>query len=399
MSAGATDRRLSPITAGLSCVTYQPHLSGSSAMSAIPPAYHALLDDSKSPSSSSINGGLPHSLSLPPLTSLDSSVSFSTPHSALQPWDMSEPGGRTTYLPGPQSADDSTDPFAAARLDVESDGLLETPNVREEYAVTPQPHTTRQHVNGNGLSTVSSPSHAPNVGVSDVAVDGEDGLVDDEATPDGAEKESVPSYVPPAAATSHKKLSQWFATAICGNDITSSCFYVTGICVGAAGVYAPLCMLLVAGTLYLFRSIYGESVTALPLNGGAYNVLLNTTSKSTAAMAACLTILSYMATAVVSAASAIDYLQSIWPGVNVPVAVLLLLAFFALLCLWGISESADVALFIFTLHMLTLFTLATVTVIWLITHAHPSCPTIWCRLSTRRSVRRCSTASPLPCWE
>ena len=38
-----------------------------------------------------------------------------------------------------------------------------------------------------------------------------------------------------------------------------------------------------------------------PLNGGAYNALLNTTSKSLASMAACLTLLSYMATAVISA--------------------------------------------------------------------------------------------------
>ena len=355
-------------------------------MSAIPPAYHALVDDSKSasPSSSAINGGLPHSVSSPPVTSfshmvvgsvsgssdvLDGSLSFSSPHSgvAVQPWDMSEPGGRTTYLPGPQSSDDADDPFAAARLDVESDGLLETPHMHDDY----QQQQQQQHAS---TATTSSRPQQTRAGAAAAAED-EGSLVgeeDGESSPsDGADKESVPSYVPPAAAGSHKKLSQWFATAICGNDITSSCFYVTGICVGAAGVYAPLCMLLVACTLYLFRSIYGESVTALPLNGGAYNVLLNTTSKSTAAMAACLTILSYMATAVVSAASAIDYLQSIWPGVNVTAAVLLLLAFFALLCLWGIAESADVALFIFTLHMLTLFSLAGVTVIWLITHGAP----------------------------
>ena len=215
---------------------------------------------------------------------------------------------------------------------------------------------------------------------------------------------SIPSYVPPPTAAGHKKLSQWFATAICGNDITSSCFYVTGICVASAGVYAPLCMLIVAGTLFLFRSIYGESVTALPLNGGAYSqtlssgmhatgsrqqsqhtatvcfsplvlvclldVLLNTTSKSTAAMAACLTILSYMATAVVSAASAVEYLNSIYRVPMIP-AVLLLLAFFACLCLWGITESADVALCIFSLHMLTLSILVLTVLVWSVQHGFP----------------------------
>ncbi len=69
-------------------------------------------------------------------------------------------------------------------------------------------------------------------------------------------------------------------------------------------MFAPAAMALVAATLYLFRRVYGEAVTALPLNGGAYNVLLNTTSKGTASLAACLTILSYVATGVVSAASA-----------------------------------------------------------------------------------------------
>lgn len=46
--------------------------------------------------------------------------------------------------------------------------------------------------------------------------------------------------------------------------------------------------------------MYSEVGTALPLNGGAYNILLNTTSKTLASLAACLTVLSYVATAVVS---------------------------------------------------------------------------------------------------
>jgi hypothetical protein len=56
---------------------------------------------------------------------------------------------------------------------------------------------------------------------------------------------------------------------------------------------------MVAIVLFLFRAIYSEVGTALPLNGGAYNCLLNATSKFVASLAACLTILSYTATAVV----------------------------------------------------------------------------------------------------
>ncbi len=89
----------------------------------------------------------------------------------------------------------------------------------------------------------------------------------------------------------NKKLNELQATAICGNDITSSCLYVSALTIAYAGQYAWVALFIVSAVLYLFRKIYGEVVGALPLNGGAYNVLLNTTSKSNAAIAACLTIL------------------------------------------------------------------------------------------------------------
>ena len=97
-----------------------------------------------------------------------------------------------------------------------------------------------------------------------------------------------------------KKLGQWLSTAICGNDITSSCLYVSAIAAVYAGALAPVVLLAVALILYLYRKIYTEVVEALPLNGGAYNCLLNSTSKFSAALAACMTILSYIATAVIS---------------------------------------------------------------------------------------------------
>jgi len=139
-------------------------------------------------------------------------------------------------------------------------------------------------------------------------------------------------------------LGQLSATAICGNDITSSCLYVSALAILAAGRWAPLSLLLVAGLLYLFRSIYSEVVGALPLNGGAYNALLNTTSKFRASMAACLTILSYMATAVISANEVIHYLQNLrpqhWSFSTMMVVTIGLLATFMVLTIIGISESA-----------------------------------------------------------
>ena len=149
-------------------------------------------------------------------------------------------------------------------------------------------------------------------------------------------------------------MGQLPATAICGNDITSSCLYVSALAIIYAGRWAPLALLIVAGVLYLFRSIYAEVVGALPLNGGAYNALLNTTSKFKASIAACLTILSYMATAVISASEAMHYVHTIWQSLPVIAATIAVLAIFMVLTIIGITESARVAIVIFIFHLCTL---------------------------------------------
>ncbi|HEB88533.1 MAG TPA: APC family permease [Deltaproteobacteria bacterium] len=159
---------------------------------------------------------------------------------------------------------------------------------------------------------------------------------------------------------SHKSLlGVWRATAICGNDITSSVLYVSALCAAQAGALAPLVLLIVAGVLYLYRKVYAEVGSALPLNGGTYTVLLNTTNKRVAAAAACLTLLSYMATAVISASEAMHYAHNLWTGLDVFAATIGILGVFAFLGIIGISESAVVALGIFVFHIATL-TLLTV---------------------------------------
>ncbi|MEZ4221405.1 MAG: APC family permease [Polyangiaceae bacterium] len=153
------------------------------------------------------------------------------------------------------------------------------------------------------------------------------------------------------------KLGQWRATAICGNDITSSVLYVAALCTLSAGVYAPIALAMVGLVLYIFRRIYAEVGSALPLNGGAYNVLLNTTSKGKASLAACLTLLSYIATAVISANEALHYAHHVVHAVPVMIGTVVLLAIFAGLNVIGISESAVVALVIFIIHISTLLLL------------------------------------------
>ncbi|GGG49491.1 APC family permease [Bizionia arctica] len=151
-----------------------------------------------------------------------------------------------------------------------------------------------------------------------------------------------------------KKLNQLEATAICGNDISSSCLYVSALAIVYAGQYAWISLLMVAVVLFFFRRIYGEVVGALPLNGGAYNALLNTTKKSTASLAASLTVLSYMATAVISASEAVKYAHSIWEVIPIIPTTIGLLVLFMGLVIIGIGESSKVAIGIFIFHLVSL---------------------------------------------
>lgn len=151
----------------------------------------------------------------------------------------------------------------------------------------------------------------------------------------------------------HQKLNQWYATAISGNDILSSALYVSGIAAMFAGVFAPLVLACIALVLFLYKAVYTEVVEALPINGGAYNCLLNGTTKTIAATAGVMTILSYIATAVISAKVGTEYLHTV---VSIPIipATIGVLLFFAILVISGIKDSAKVALGIFILHISTL---------------------------------------------
>lgn len=165
-----------------------------------------------------------------------------------------------------------------------------------------------------------------------------------------------------------KKLNELAATAISGNDISSSCLYVSALAILYAGQYAWISLLMVGVVLYLFRKVYGEVVGALPLNGGAYNALLNTTSKSMASLAATLTLLSYMATAVISANEAIHYLHSLFHQLPIIISTIVLLSLFMGLSILGIGESSKVAIGIFIFHLSSLVILTAFCSFYIITH-------------------------------
>ena len=180
----------------------------------------------------------------------------------------------------------------------------------------------------------------------------------------------------------HKKLGELASTAISGNDISSSVLYVSALAILWAGQYAWVTLAIVALVLFFFRKIYGEVVGALPLNGGAYNVLLNTTTKRMASVAATLTLLSYMATAVISGSEGMHYLADIIHALHHPtpfplnylfptyveLATVVLLTAFAMLVINGISESAKVAIAIFIFHLFSLVLLTSAIFYYLFTH-------------------------------
>ncbi|CAK4185604.1 unnamed protein product [Aphanomyces euteiches] len=159
-------------------------------------------------------------------------------------------------------------------------------------------------------------------------------------------------------------LSEWVATAICGNDIMSSVMYSAGLVVVKGGKLAPFAFALVSLVLYLYRWVYTEVVMAIPLNGGSYNLLLNTTSKKFAAMAACLSTLCYMATGVVSAITACEYFKFAVPDMPVVGPSIGLLGIFACLMIVGINESSVAAFIIFLFHMVTLSVLTVASFIY-----------------------------------
>ena len=173
----------------------------------------------------------------------------------------------------------------------------------------------------------------------------------------------------------HTKLGEVPSTAICANDILSSVLYVSGLVIPVAGVFAPVVMLFVGLILWLYKGVYREVVEAMPVNGGCYNALLNATSKNWAALAGVLTILSYAATAVISAKSGVDYLFSLdvlksrVEGFGLDNVILggaiLVLIFFALLVISGVKDSAKVAIGIFSFHVITLLSLIGFCIVYL----------------------------------
>ncbi|MCC6979618.1 MAG: APC family permease [Candidatus Melainabacteria bacterium] len=177
---------------------------------------------------------------------------------------------------------------------------------------------------------------------------------------------STASTTQPASqqVTRHKDelLSWWLAAAIVGADIGTSVFYSPGIVGGIVGNAAPLMILVVCLLMWLFKFTYEEGCAASPFNGGAYMMVLQTVGRRMAMVVGALTILSYLATAAVSAISGAHYLDSFdalnkWPIENLVAVSLIPVVFFGFLNIVGIKEPAKIVLAVAAFHFTLLLVL------------------------------------------
>ncbi|KAF1336718.1 Amino acid-polyamine-organocation, partial [Globisporangium splendens] len=169
------------------------------------------------------------------------------------------------------------------------------------------------------------------------------------------------------ASHQQTNLAEWPSTAISGNDILSSVLFTAGLTASKSGKLAPIAQCIVVVVIYCFRWVFEEVVSAVPLNGGCYNAILNSSTKKAAAVAATFSILSYLATGVVCGVSAFNYVNYLMQ-LPVVVCTVAMLFVFAMLCLIGIAESAIVALVFFVFHALTLTVLCVCCIVYAIQH-------------------------------
>lgn len=143
------------------------------------------------------------------------------------PWEQHEGGGLATYLPPLPSRGASPSPAPRARTPATSFANAKR-SVQQgnngSLNGSPRDSSLNQPLL-NGVSGVAYGSPSPDLS-SDAADDEvmDAGVADDSEEgdrPEGDEAGSIPSYVPPPVSHAHK-LGQWMATAISGNDITSS---------------------------------------------------------------------------------------------------------------------------------------------------------------------------------
>ncbi|KAH6906793.1 amino acid permease [Coprinopsis sp. MPI-PUGE-AT-0042] len=153
-------------------------------------------------------------------------------------------------------------------------------------------------------------------------------------------------------------LGQFTAAALAGNAVLGSVFYAFPAVVVVAGAYSPIALFVATLVLFLWRPMMVELASALPISGAPYTYLLNVSSKPLALVSATLLLLDFASTSVVSAATAATYLAG---EVTLPFPVwalaALVMVLFTIVSLFGVRESARIALSVLSVHVLTMVVL------------------------------------------
>ncbi|KAH8922094.1 hypothetical protein BT69DRAFT_1220705 [Atractiella rhizophila] len=156
-----------------------------------------------------------------------------------------------------------------------------------------------------------------------------------------------------------RTLGAWTASAVASNAVTGSIFYAFPPLTAAIGVYSPISLTIATLLLFLYRPIMSRLATAFPHAGSNYLYLLNTTSKSFAVLAAALTLLDYLLTALTTSSTAAVYIASStslpFPTFVLPILIIL---FFSVGTLAGVRDGYRTALFVSSLHALSVGVLA-----------------------------------------
>ncbi|KZV64688.1 hypothetical protein PENSPDRAFT_656347 [Peniophora sp. CONT] len=170
-------------------------------------------------------------------------------------------------------------------------------------------------------------------------------------------------------------LNRLLACAVAGNDITGGVFYTFPLVAAAAGVYAPICLVIACLLLFLLRPLLLELASAAHLNGANYIYLLQFSGKTMGVVGATATLLDAICTSTVSAATASSYLSGEFSHLPISPAVITMIMIIGLgvLALAGLRESASVSAAIFAFHLLTMTVLFITSVVhWATTDPHSS---------------------------
>ncbi|TFK19141.1 amino acid permease [Coprinopsis marcescibilis] len=153
-------------------------------------------------------------------------------------------------------------------------------------------------------------------------------------------------------------LGQFTASALAGNAVLGSVFYAFPAVVVVAGAYSPISLFIATLVLFLWRPMMQELASALPISGAPYTYFLNVSTKPLALVSATLLLLDFASTSIVSAATAATYLDA---EVALPfptwALAALVLVLFTIVSLFGVKESARIALVVLSLHIVTMVSL------------------------------------------